>query len=120
MCEFAEYDSNLYCLANLIASRSSGGDFHLELIKDAVPGCVLAVTHAKVNNVLHEELDLLSSSEEHALPKALSKMPVCMAFASRVHEPRFSKPFARELSEASFSENKDYKEKPIYGLRGRK
>ena len=30
--EFAEYDANMYCLANLLAPRSSTGDFHICLL----------------------------------------------------------------------------------------
>ena len=47
--EFAEYDANMYCLANLLAPRSADGEFHLELLKDTVPGCTLAVTSAKMS-----------------------------------------------------------------------
>ena len=71
--EFAEYDSNLYCLANLISSRSSNGGFKLELIKDAVPGCVLAIAHAEVKSDLDGELDILPSSHLTNLPPSLSK-----------------------------------------------
>ncbi len=48
--EFAEYDANMYCLANLLAPRSADGEFHLELLKDTVPGCTLAVTSAKMSD----------------------------------------------------------------------
>ena len=47
--EFAEYDANMYCLANLLAPRSSTGDFHMELMKDAIPGATLAVATAKMS-----------------------------------------------------------------------
>ncbi len=55
--EFAEYDANMYCLANLLAPRSSTGEFHLELIKDAVPNCILAIATAQTNKSKHDELD---------------------------------------------------------------
>lgn len=48
--EFAEYDANMYCLANLLAPRSSTGDFHMELIKDSIPGATLAVATAKMSD----------------------------------------------------------------------
>lgn len=48
--EFAEYDANMYCLANLLAPRSSDGEFHLELFKDVVPGLTLAVSSSKMSN----------------------------------------------------------------------
>ena len=47
--KFAEYDANMYCLANLLAPRSSTGDFHMELMKDAIPGATLAVATAKMS-----------------------------------------------------------------------
>lgn len=54
--EFAEYDSNLYCLANLLASRTGNGEFHIELIKDAIPGGVLAVAMADTPPEGHSEI----------------------------------------------------------------
>lgn len=54
--EFAEYDANMYCMANLLAPRSSNGEFHLELIKDAVPDCILAIATAQTSQVSHQEL----------------------------------------------------------------
>ena len=48
--EFAEYDAIMYCLANLLSPRSSDGEFHMELLKDTVPGCTLAVTSAKMDD----------------------------------------------------------------------
>ena len=47
--EFAEYDANMYCLANLLSPRSADGEFHMELLKDTIPGCTLAVTSAKMS-----------------------------------------------------------------------
>jgi hypothetical protein len=55
--EFAEYDSNLYCLANLLASRTGNGEFHIELLKDAIPGGVLAVAMAETPMDGHLELE---------------------------------------------------------------
>ena len=54
--EFAEYDANMYCMANLLAPRSSNGEFHLELIKDAVPDCILAIATAQTSQASHQEL----------------------------------------------------------------
>ena len=55
--EFAEYDANMYCLANLLAPRSSNGEFHLELVKDAVPNCILAIATAETSKANHDELN---------------------------------------------------------------
>jgi hypothetical protein len=54
--EFAEYDANMYCLANLLAPRSSNGEFHLELIKDAVPSCTLAIATAEMKPDKYHEI----------------------------------------------------------------
>jgi hypothetical protein len=54
--EFAEYDSNLYCLSNLLASRTGNGEFHIELLKDAIPGGVLAVAMAETTEASHSEI----------------------------------------------------------------
>ena len=61
--EFAEYDANMYCLANLLAPRSSTGDFHMELLKDAVPGATLAVATAKMELVDHQSLSEMTSGD---------------------------------------------------------
>jgi hypothetical protein len=100
--EFAEYDSNLYCLANLIASRSATGGFQLELIKDAVPGCVLAVTHAEVSQNIHEELSALSSDSTVSLPKGLSKDACLWSLLQGSMSRGFPHHSLGELSEASF------------------
>jgi len=100
--EFAEYDSNLYCLANLIASRSSTGGFQLELIKDAVPGCVLAVTHAKVSQNMHQELSALSSDSSITLPDGLSKDACLWSLLKGSMSRGFPHHSQEELSEASF------------------
>jgi hypothetical protein len=55
--EFAEYDSNLYCLANLLASRTGNGEFHIELLRDAIPGGVLAVAMAETPLESHSEIE---------------------------------------------------------------
>ena len=55
--EFAEYDANMYCLANLLSPRSSNGEFHMELIKDAVPNCILAIARAETTKDRHNELN---------------------------------------------------------------
>jgi hypothetical protein len=100
--EFAEYDSNLYCLANLIASRSATGGFQLELIKDAIPGCVLAVTHAEVSQTMHEELSALSSDSTLCLPKGLSKDACLWSLLQGSMSRGFPQHSIGELSEASF------------------
>lgn len=64
--EFAEYDSNLYCLANLLASRTGNGEFHIELLKDAIPGGVLAVAMADTPPEGHSEiLNIVEGSESN-------------------------------------------------------
>ncbi|WP_407677697.1 hypothetical protein [Candidatus Seribacter sulfatis] len=55
--EFAEYDANMYCLANLLSPRSANGEFHMELIKDAVPDCILAIAKAETKKEKHEEIE---------------------------------------------------------------
>ena len=100
--EFAEYDSNLYCLANLIATRSATGGFQLELIKDAIPGCVLAVTHAEVSQNMHEELSALSSDSTVSLPKGLSKDACLWSLLQGSMSRGFPHHSLGELSEASF------------------
>lgn len=59
--EFAEYDANMYCLANLLAPRSSTGDFHMELLKDAIPGATLAVATAKMSDHEHRSLQEITT-----------------------------------------------------------
>ena len=59
--EFAEYDANVYCLANLLSPRSSDGEFHLELLKDTVPGCTLALATAKMDLTNHQNLEAILS-----------------------------------------------------------
>jgi hypothetical protein len=100
--EFAEYDSNLYCLANLIATRSATGGFQLELIKDAIPGCVLAVTHAEVSQAMHQELSALSSDSTVSLPKGLSKDACLWSLLQGSMSRGFPHHSLGELSEASF------------------
>ena len=100
--EFAEYDSNLYCLANLIAARSSSGGFQLELIKDAVPGCVLAVTHAEVSNDSHEELDALADIAASSLPGKLAKDSCLWSLLQGSMSRGFPHHSIGELSDASF------------------
>lgn len=64
--EFAEYDANMYCLANLLSPRSSDGEFHFELLKDAVPGCTLAVASAEMSD--HHFSSLSAIIDRVALP----------------------------------------------------
>ena len=59
--EFAEYDANMYCLANLLAPRSSTGEFHMELLKDAIPGCTLAVATAVMSDQQFHEIELATT-----------------------------------------------------------
>lgn len=101
--EFAEYDSNLYCLANLISSRSSNGGFQLELIKDAVPGCVLAVAHAEVSDGQHDELNALVPTDQSTpLPQAFSKDACLWALLQGSMRRGFPHHSIGELSDASF------------------
>ena len=55
----------MYCLANLLAPRSSNGEFHLELIKDAVPNCTLAIATAEMKQNEHNELDDIVNGIKH-------------------------------------------------------
>ena len=64
--EFAEYDANMYCLANLLASRSQDGEFHMELMKDAVPGCTLAVATARMDKYKHASLESIINGNKQA------------------------------------------------------
>ena len=100
--EFAEYDANLYCLANLIASRSTSGGFKLELIKDAVPGCVLAVAHAQVSDGQHRELDVLASAISSHMPKVLNKDACLWSLLQGSMSRGFPHHSVGELSDASF------------------
>lgn len=100
--EFAEYDSNLYCLANLISSRSRNGGFKLELIKDAVPGCVLAVAHAEVTSDLDGEFDILPFSPSADLPSTLSKDACLWSLLQGSMRRGFPHHSIGELSDASF------------------
>ena len=100
--EFAEYDSNLYCLANLLASRSSHGGFQLELIKDEIPGCVLAVAHAKVNSTLHEQLNVLSGNHSTRTPTSLAKDSCLWSLLQGSMSRGFPHHSIGELADASF------------------
>ena len=60
--EFAEYDANMYCLANLLAPRSSTGDFHMELMKDAIPGATLAVATAKMSESSFQSMKFITGN----------------------------------------------------------
>ena len=62
--EFAEYDANLYCMANLIAARSDTGEFHIELLKDTIPGAVLAVIMAETSEDGHSEINRIVEGSE--------------------------------------------------------
>ncbi len=54
--EFAEYDSNLYCLANLLAAHSSEGQFSIEIHKDVIPHGVLALVASETSETSHSSL----------------------------------------------------------------
>ena len=69
--EFAEYDANMYCLANLLAPRSSTGDFHMELLKDAIPGATLAVATAKMSEQEHQLLQQVITGSSFTAGTAL-------------------------------------------------
>ena len=55
--EFAEYDSNLYCLANLLGSKSENGGFQIELNNTKISDCVLATLTAKTSSENHSKLN---------------------------------------------------------------
>tara|TARA_Y100001934_G_scaffold283608_1_gene404757 strand:+ start:105 stop:1316 length:1212 start_codon:yes stop_codon:yes gene_type:complete len=67
--EFAEYDSNLYCLANLLATRSSGNGFDIELFKDLAPNCVVALISAQITDECHSKLKELFDLDDKPLEK---------------------------------------------------
>jgi hypothetical protein len=67
--EFAEYDSNLYCLANLIAARSSDGEFKIELFKDLTPHCVVALVSSFTTEGNHAALQSFFAPKEHSSDK---------------------------------------------------
>jgi hypothetical protein len=100
--EFAEYDSNLYCLANLIANRSLAGGFQIELIKDSVPGCVLAVAHAEVDSNLDEELNAVASHHLSSLPGTLTKDACLWSLLQGSMSRGFPNHSVGELADASF------------------
>jgi len=100
--EFAEYDSNLYCLANLMANRSSSGGFQLELIKDAIPGCALAVVHAEVDDSKDAELSAISTSDHQSTHDQLSKDSCLWSMLRHSMSRGFPHHSIGELSEASF------------------
>ena len=55
--EFAEYDSNLYCLANLLGSKSENGGVQIELNNTMISDCVLATLTAKTSSENHSKLN---------------------------------------------------------------
>ncbi len=98
--EFAEYDSNLYCLANLLGSKSENGGFQIELNNTKIPDCVLATlsatTSSENHSVLkdtfaqkynHERLD-----EDHYLAH-LVKSSISRAFQLSAPSEAFSRKF---------------------------
>jgi hypothetical protein len=100
--EFAEYDSNLYCLANLMANRSSSGGFQLELIKDAIPGCALAVVHAEVNDAKDAELSAISSCKGKEPTGHLSNDSCLWSLLRHSMNRGFPHHSIGDLAEASF------------------
>jgi len=100
--EFAEYDSNLYCLANLVASRSSSGGFSLELIKDAIPGCALAIVHADMNSQKDEELSAIAAKSPTSLPAPLAKDACLWSLLQNSMSRGFKDHSVKNLREASF------------------
>jgi hypothetical protein len=61
----------MYCLANLLAPRSSTGDFHMELLKDAIPGATLAVATAKMSEQEHQLLQKVITGSSDTAGMAL-------------------------------------------------
>ena len=104
---------------NLIAARSSSGGFQLELIKDAVPGCVLAVTHAEVSNDSHEELDALADNAALVFGK-LAKDSCLWSLLQGSMNRGFPHHSIGELSDASFFGKQRIKGEPTCGLPGPK
>tara|TARA_Y100000588_G_scaffold7697_2_gene8922 strand:+ start:1193 stop:2431 length:1239 start_codon:yes stop_codon:yes gene_type:complete len=54
--EFAEYDSNIYCLANLLGSKSISGDFQIDLDNSKIAQSTLATLRAKTKLADHSSL----------------------------------------------------------------
>ena len=54
--EFAEYDSNIYCLANLLSTTSVNGGFQIDLDNSSIPSCALATLRANTNTKDHSAL----------------------------------------------------------------
>jgi len=85
--EFAEYDSNLYCLANLLGSRSENGGFQIEIKNTKVPQCVLATftattsieDHSALKDMLAQTYNRKRLDEDHYLSH-LVKSSVSRAF----------------------------------------
>ena len=100
--EFAEYDSNLYCLANLVANRSSTGGFKLELVKDAVPGCALAIVHADMDTNMDNELSAIAGKDNASLPSQLTKDACLWSLLQSSMTRGFSHQSIENLREASF------------------
>ncbi|MBU61366.1 MAG: hypothetical protein CMI26_02545 [Opitutae bacterium] len=63
--EFAEYDSNLYCLANLLGSKSENGGFQIELDNSKIPDCALATLTGSTNSANHLKLKSIIEQKYH-------------------------------------------------------
>ena len=102
--EFAEYDANMYCLANLLAPRSSTGDFHMELLKDAIPGATLAVATAKMSDHEHRSLREITSGSS-----VISGMALQDCYLWKLIEDSM-------LRGHQSTDLKDLQERKIYGI----
>jgi hypothetical protein len=86
--EYAEYDSNVYSFANLLASMSSDRNFQINLFKDKTPGASLAIFNAPTLDSEHTGIARLfcapdSTSDEKNRSSSLVQLvleSVCRAF----------------------------------------
>ena len=98
--EFAEYDSNLYCLANLLGSKSENGGFQIELNNTKIPDCVLATltattsseNHSLLNEALAQKYNRERLDEDNYLAH-LVKSSISRAFQLSTPSEAYSRKF---------------------------
>ena len=115
--EFAEYDANMYCLANILSPRSSNGEFHLELIKDAVPNCILAIATAETKPVKHQEIESIVNGI-HPLDPSMEQDIILWQLIEESMVRAHSCNSVSELRKESFLDVNGWKIRLIFGLRG--
>ena len=74
--EFAEYISNVYCLANLLAAKSEDKNYRIDLLQGTLPDSSLTLISAPTTTAIHKQLSGLfpenplpaeQQTEEHYL-----------------------------------------------------